>query len=199
MSEVAVGDEQIGWPESGYGKASFSGPHRHLTTDRIRLSPYKRNQVAFQQSWCCYRCRDLLRASFHIDHIVPLRFGGKHIWENFGAMCANCHNDKSSEESERAADRKREDRTGISKYFAPASKYFLPTPSNPPPYITRRRQQIPQQAHRQAAAKSLSQHNDFYAAIPTKPNSTVNPSHTTADSCTTANKAPLLGVPKGIE
>ena len=104
---------------------------------RVKLTPYKRNQIAAQGNWRCFQCSRLLPALFHIDHIIPLRDWPvsqqalANAWENLCALCPNCHADKSALETERYWDRENEIRTGVSKYFNPHSKYFLPPVPKP--------------------------------------------------------------------
>ena len=51
--------------------------------------------VASNQGWRCNYCKNLLDASFEIDHIVPLYKNGTNHISNLQALCRNCHGKKT--------------------------------------------------------------------------------------------------------
>lgn len=74
-------------------------------------------------------CRDLLPASFVMDHIVPLRFGGSNALKNFQALCGSCHATKSVKENQMHAERLRERKTKVSRFFDPMCVSYLVDPT----------------------------------------------------------------------
>ena len=67
-------------------------PKRGFVTQVIRT------QVAASQKWCCRICTELLTGIFHIDHTLPLSFGGEDKLENVTALCVQCHAVKTQNE-----------------------------------------------------------------------------------------------------
>jgi 5-methylcytosine-specific restriction endonuclease McrA len=58
-----------------------------------------KNMVCSRNNWMCYRCNNILPATFEIDHIVPSVDGGyDNRIENLQALCPNCHRIKTSAE-----------------------------------------------------------------------------------------------------
>ena len=51
--------------------------------------------VASNQQWKCNYCKNLLDASYEIDHIVPLYKNGNNDLTNLQALCRNCHGKKT--------------------------------------------------------------------------------------------------------
>ena len=39
----------------------------------------------------CYLCDGSLEADFHIDHIFPVAYGGRHEESNIGFLCPTCN------------------------------------------------------------------------------------------------------------
>ncbi len=62
---------------------------------RIKLRPYQRNLIAYNQKYKCKSCFEFLRPTFHIDHIIPISQGGDNSLQNMQALCYNCHGIKS--------------------------------------------------------------------------------------------------------
>jgi hypothetical protein len=111
------------------------------------LTPYKRNQKAAEGGWRCKMCAGLLPASYHIDHWIPLRewqgdSARANAWDNLCALCPACHAKKTARETELYADRRRERKLRVSRYFQPHSKYYIPPPDpdSAPPFLRRRLQ-----------------------------------------------------------
>jgi uncharacterized C2H2 Zn-finger protein len=59
-----------------------------------------RNKIAASQKWCCRLCDIILPGVFHIDHTIPLRYGGGDILENVSALCIQCHAEKTQTDLE---------------------------------------------------------------------------------------------------
>jgi hypothetical protein len=59
-----------------------------------------RNKIASSQKWCCRLCDIILPGVFHIDHTIPLRYGGGDIRENVSALCIQCHAEKTQNDFE---------------------------------------------------------------------------------------------------
>lgn len=66
------------------------------------IKKHKRNvngltkkQVAASQKWTCNHCKELLDATYEIDHIHPLFKGGDNSISNLQALCRNCHAKKT--------------------------------------------------------------------------------------------------------
>lgn len=47
------------------------------------------------QSWRCPYCNSCLRSGYHVDHIVPLSKGGRHLPDNIQCTCPTCNVRKS--------------------------------------------------------------------------------------------------------
>lgn len=148
--------------------SSVLEPRKRKRTNVKRqwLTPYKRNQKAAEGGWRCFLCAMTLPALFHIDHIIPLREWtdsntNPNAWENLCALCPSCHAKKSALETERYWDREHENRTGVSKYFNPHSKYYLP-PIKPPPGILQA-QQRPN--HKDTAEKKPLHLNENFGKV----------------------------------
>jgi 5-methylcytosine-specific restriction enzyme A len=62
---------------------------------RSRLNETKKKVVASSQQWTCSTCKQLLDASYEIDHIIPLYKGGNNDLNNLQALCRNCHGQKT--------------------------------------------------------------------------------------------------------
>jgi len=73
-------------------------PKRGFVTSAIRT------QVAASQMWCCRICTEMLTGIFHIDHTVPLSFGGEDKLENVTALCVQCHAVKTQNEWKQRSD-----------------------------------------------------------------------------------------------
>jgi HNH endonuclease len=61
------------------------------TNNKRSVSESKKKFVASQQDWTCHNCREKLKATFEVDHIVPLFKGGTNHIDNLRALCLECH------------------------------------------------------------------------------------------------------------
>lgn len=59
------------------------------------VSEAKKKYVASRQKWKCNHCQSLLDATYEIDHIVDLQYGGGNDVNNLVALCRNCHGNKT--------------------------------------------------------------------------------------------------------
>ena len=59
------------------------------------VSETKKKFVASKQQWKCNKCSMMLDATFEIDHIVDLQYGGSNEVSNLVALCRNCHGTKT--------------------------------------------------------------------------------------------------------
>ena len=59
------------------------------------VSETKKKFVASKQQWKCNKCGTMLDATFEIDHIVDLQYGGSNEVSNLVALCRNCHGTKT--------------------------------------------------------------------------------------------------------
>ena len=59
----------------------------------------KLRDLYIQQHPLCEAClkRGLLTPAEEVHHIVPVKWGGKHSFENFMALCQSCHTKKDKE------------------------------------------------------------------------------------------------------
>ena len=53
----------------------------------------KLRNLYIQQHPLCEEClkRELLTPAEEVHHILPVKWGGKHSFENFMALCQSCH------------------------------------------------------------------------------------------------------------
>ena len=81
-------------------------------TKRKRRTPHQRNSIACNQDWKCNICKGekcKLFASFAVDHIIPLRFGGSDNDDNLQVLCTVCHHLKTERESLMSVQMQQED------------------------------------------------------------------------------------------
>lgn len=78
---------------SGGGNVSSGG--NGSSTNKRSVSETKKKYVASQQAWKCKHCGDMLEATFEVDHVVDLQFGGSNNVDNLVALCRNCHGKKT--------------------------------------------------------------------------------------------------------
>lgn len=50
------------------------------------------------QKWKCAICNKGIKRSYHVDHITPLKLGGKHLPENIQLLCPSCNVRKSAKD-----------------------------------------------------------------------------------------------------
>lgn len=58
------------------------------------VSETKKKYVASRQGWKCGDCNSMLDATFEVDHIKDLQYGGTNHVDNLRALCRNCHGKK---------------------------------------------------------------------------------------------------------
>ncbi len=82
--------------------AQWSGGAAGRSTSTIRkVSESMKKQVAASQQWTCAACRAMLDATYEIDHIQRLEYGGSNELSNLQALCPNCHRHKTLREATR--------------------------------------------------------------------------------------------------
>ena len=64
-------------------------------TNKRKLSEAKKKMIASNQNWKCKGCGKQLDATFEVDHVVDLQFGGSNHVSNLEAKCRNCHGQPS--------------------------------------------------------------------------------------------------------
>jgi len=69
------------------------------TASKRSVSETKKKFVAARQGWNCSACGKQLTATFEIDHIKRLEYGGDNHIDNLTAMCKSCHGDKTMMEN----------------------------------------------------------------------------------------------------
>jgi 5-methylcytosine-specific restriction endonuclease McrA len=63
------------------------------------VSEKTKKLVAAAQDWDCAICGNRLPATYEVDHILRLEYGGDNNVENLQALCPNCHRYKTMTES----------------------------------------------------------------------------------------------------
>lgn len=63
------------------------------------VSETKKKFVGSRQNWNCNECKQQLKASFEVDHIIRLEHGGSNEVDNLVALCRGCHGDKTTIEN----------------------------------------------------------------------------------------------------
>lgn len=72
-----------------------SGKAKPNQTTKRSVSEAKKKFVASRQKWKCHHCQSLLDATYEIDHVVDLQYGGGNDVNNLVALCRNCHGNKT--------------------------------------------------------------------------------------------------------
>ena len=63
--------------------------------EQRNVSNTLKKHVASNQQWTCAICKNILDASYEIDHIIPLYKNGSNNIINLQALCRNCHGKKT--------------------------------------------------------------------------------------------------------
>lgn len=77
----------------GVGKTNMERKHKRA------VSESKKKYIASKQNWRCAKCNELLQATYEVDHIVRLEYGGSNELHNLQALCRNCHGMKTMTEA----------------------------------------------------------------------------------------------------
>jgi len=77
------------------GSKTTVGPESQQRVNRS-VSETKKKFVASKQNWACGHCHAQLEASFEVDHITDLQYGGTNEVSNLVALCRNCHGKKTT-------------------------------------------------------------------------------------------------------
>lgn len=86
--------------------AAMQAPHHpsyilpNTPTSKLRkVSDQLKKIVASQQHWNCKKCKNILDATYEVDHIIALEDGGSNHIQNLQALCRNCHGKKTMEDN----------------------------------------------------------------------------------------------------
>lgn len=74
-------------------------PHNIPTSKLRKVSDQLKKIVASQQRWNCRKCKNILDATYEVDHIIALEDGGNNDIQNLQALCRNCHGKKTMEDN----------------------------------------------------------------------------------------------------
>jgi hypothetical protein len=67
----------------------------HQPNQQRQVSQLLKKKRAADQKWTCGHCKNILDASYEVDHIIPLYKGGSNDESNLIALCRNCHGKKT--------------------------------------------------------------------------------------------------------
>lgn len=69
----------------------------HSKEQRKRMTPALREEIAIRDNYTCQICGKYMPdgVGLHIDHIVPIKKGGKSIPSNLQVLCSKCNGKKS--------------------------------------------------------------------------------------------------------
>jgi 5-methylcytosine-specific restriction endonuclease McrA len=91
------------WGKKNPGKIrSYLSKRRKRVKDYSSEEEIKSASIKIQsfcrldQASCAYCGNIVLRNNFHIDHIIPIKRGGKHAGNNLAISCASCNLSKSA-------------------------------------------------------------------------------------------------------
>jgi 5-methylcytosine-specific restriction endonuclease McrA len=73
--------------------------HNTPTSKLRKVSDQLKKIVASQQRWNCKKCKNILDATYEVDHIIALEDGGNNDIHNLQALCRNCHGRKTMEDN----------------------------------------------------------------------------------------------------
>jgi hypothetical protein len=62
-----------------------------VKTTRKKWSSMVWKEVGFKQKWCCNACKEILKPTFELDHIVELQDDGADTIDNLQGLCVECH------------------------------------------------------------------------------------------------------------
>ena len=72
----------------------------NIPTSKLRkVSDQLKKIIASQQHWNCKKCKNILDATYEVDHILALEDGGNNDIHNLQALCRNCHGKKTMEDN----------------------------------------------------------------------------------------------------
>ena len=74
-------------------------PQNTPTSKLRKVSDQLKKIVASQQHWNCRKCKNILDATYEVDHILALEDGGNNDIKNLQALCRNCHGKKTMEDN----------------------------------------------------------------------------------------------------
>lgn len=81
-------DRENGWPSQAARRAKAGAKIQNGVIQRIGNS----------QKWKCAVCGYGVKNKYHVDHIVPLKLGGKHAPSNIQILCPGCNLTKAAKD-----------------------------------------------------------------------------------------------------
>lgn len=81
-------DRENGWPSQAARRANLSQ----------RLPDGTVKKIGDLQKWKCPVCFSNLKSNYHVDHINPLKNGGKHEPSNIQILCKSCNLRKAAKD-----------------------------------------------------------------------------------------------------
>ena len=85
--------------KGSYIPTQYSPPGNTPTSKLRKVSDQLKKIVASQQNWNCKKCKNILDATYEVDHITALEDGGNNHIQNLQALCRNCHGKKTMEDN----------------------------------------------------------------------------------------------------
>ena len=70
--------------------------YRHLRRASGQLNKGDVGRLHALQKGCCAICRDQLNGAWEIDHVQPIKKGGKTLFTNLQLLCRTCNRSKGA-------------------------------------------------------------------------------------------------------
>ena len=65
-------------------------------TYRRRITDSEKKLLLCQQDNCCAICGETVGSNYHVDHIIPFKYVGDELENNYQILCANCNTKKNA-------------------------------------------------------------------------------------------------------
>ena len=83
--------------QSEWWKANRDRARHYSSNRRDKTGSVETADIAIKvKKDICYWCGKKLNGKYHLDHVIPLHKGGKHIVANIVASCPHCNLSKGS-------------------------------------------------------------------------------------------------------
>ena len=79
-----------------------------------KFNAHEKRRIGAGNGWRCAVCTNVLEATYHADHIIPLHKGGADTLENAQPLCVKCHADKTQREEIERLEKSRSKQTTMS-------------------------------------------------------------------------------------
>lgn len=94
-------EEMVARILGNYKKRLFRGymysTARRLNAERRDIDPISREEIMERDGYVCYLCgKECSHDEIHIDHVMPISRGGKHVASNLRVACSTCNLRKRS-------------------------------------------------------------------------------------------------------